>query len=41
MKVEAIGEHGDVGRRFSIPLLDSLELVINTFRIFDRISILE
>ena len=40
MEVEAIKENRDVGRRFSIPLLNSLRLIINTFRNFNRISIL-
>ena len=39
MKVEAIGENGDAGRRFGVPLLDSLGLVINTFRNFGRTSV--
>ena len=40
MEVEATRENRNVGRRFGVPLLDSLELVINTFRIFGRTSIL-
>ena len=40
MEVEAIEENGDVGRRFGIPLLNSLRLIINTFRNFDRTSVL-
>ena len=39
MKIEAIGENGDVGRRFGIPLPNSLGLVINTFRNFGRTSV--
>ena len=40
MEVEAIRENRDVGRRFDVPLLNSLRLVINTFRNFGRTSIL-
>ena len=40
MEVEAIEENGDVGRHFNVPLLNSLRLIINTFRNFDRTSIL-
>ena len=40
MEIEAIGENGDAGRRFDVPLLNSLRLVINTFRNFGRTSIL-
>ena len=39
MEVEAIRENGDAGRRFGIPLLNSLRLIINTFRNFSRTSV--
>ena len=39
MEIEAIRENGDAGRRFGVPLLNSLRLVINTFRKFGRTSI--